>query len=280
MNDSTKSFSIYVMESIESWYVGSAWNKTTPHDRYVKHHNGSGGARLLWDAIQAGEIFTQTIIESGVAESQQMACDLEELWIHKYLTNDSRACLNINLYPSKQHGWAGSAESVRKIGDALRGRRAPWVSEALTGRSRPDISAASWGERGSEKHEAHRAAVAAAMSAMSEDAKAEMRERQSIGARNKPQRTHCARGHEMTPENTYVSPAGQRQCRACKKVVSEAKKNGEWVEGQRSVFDSCRRGHEYTAENTRIEPNGSRTCKICELDRKLQRREEKRQESG
>jgi hypothetical protein len=29
--------------------------------------------------------------------------------------------------------------------------------------------------------------------------------------------THCPKGHEFTPENTYVRPAtGHRQCRACK----------------------------------------------------------------
>lgn len=28
-------------------------------------------------------------------------------------------------------------------------------------------------------------------------------------------KTHCKRGHEFTDENTYVTPGGQRQCRAC-----------------------------------------------------------------
>lgn len=27
--------------------------------------------------------------------------------------------------------------------------------------------------------------------------------------------THCRRGHEFTPENTYVSPKNQRECRTC-----------------------------------------------------------------
>lgn len=30
--------------------------------------------------------------------------------------------------------------------------------------------------------------------------------------------THCLRGHEFTPENTYVSPQGQRMCRLCRGV--------------------------------------------------------------
>jgi len=28
-------------------------------------------------------------------------------------------------------------------------------------------------------------------------------------------RTHCRKGHEYTPENTYWTSAGDRQCRAC-----------------------------------------------------------------
>jgi hypothetical protein len=34
-------------------------------------------------------------------------------------------------------------------------------------------------------------------------------------------KTHCKRGHEFTPENTWVSPtAGGRACRACRKATS------------------------------------------------------------
>jgi hypothetical protein len=34
------------------------------------------------------------------------------------------------------------------------------------------------------------------------------------GARQKA-KTHCPRGHEYSPENTYISPQGWRTCRAC-----------------------------------------------------------------
>ena len=37
------------------------------------------------------------------------------------------------------------------------------------------------------------------------------------GARNKA-KTHCPRGHEYTPENTYVSAQGFRRCRACRRI--------------------------------------------------------------
>ena len=29
-------------------------------------------------------------------------------------------------------------------------------------------------------------------------------------------KTHCPRGHEYTRENTYINPAGSRECRTCK----------------------------------------------------------------
>jgi hypothetical protein len=32
----------------------------------------------------------------------------------------------------------------------------------------------------------------------------------------------CKRGHEYTEENTYISPAGKRQCRACNKLATDA----------------------------------------------------------
>lgn len=30
-------------------------------------------------------------------------------------------------------------------------------------------------------------------------------------------KSHCVHGHEYTPENTYITPAGSRQCRTCNK---------------------------------------------------------------
>lgn len=32
-------------------------------------------------------------------------------------------------------------------------------------------------------------------------------------------KTHCKRGHEFTPENTYVGPKGNRFCRECHRTV-------------------------------------------------------------
>lgn len=39
--------------------------------------------------------------------------------------------------------------------------------------------------------------------------------RRGIGGHNNATKTHCPRGHEYTPENTYINPKGSRICRAC-----------------------------------------------------------------
>jgi hypothetical protein len=33
-------------------------------------------------------------------------------------------------------------------------------------------------------------------------------------------KTHCKRGHEFTPENTYIERGGGRSCRTCKRIRS------------------------------------------------------------
>ncbi len=47
-------------------------------------------------------------------------------------------------------------------------------------------------------------------------------------------KTHCKRDHEYTPENTYLTPAGLRQCREC-----DRQKNREWK--ARSGYNEKRR---------------------------------------
>jgi len=40
------------------------------------------------------------------------------------------------------------------------------------------------------------------------------------GTHPQASKTHCKRGHEFTPENTYINPtSGGRQCRACKRLL-------------------------------------------------------------
>jgi hypothetical protein len=37
--------------------------------------------------------------------------------------------------------------------------------------------------------------------------------------RANPRRTHCLRGHEFTPENTYIKPNRSQGCRACNNLL-------------------------------------------------------------
>lgn len=50
-------------------------------------------------------------------------------------------------------------------------------------------------------------------------------------------RTHCKRGHEWTPENTYTNPTtGARRCRTCYDAVF-----GRWSEEHRDEVNAQRR---------------------------------------
>jgi len=78
-------------------------------------------------------------------------------------------------------------------------------------------------------------------------------------------RTHCGRGHRLTPDNVYTRPDGKRrQCRICKRAANRAWSNGEKIT---TPFTHCRRGHLLTAENSYPLSSGSRFCYICHKER-------------
>lgn len=61
-------------------------------------------------------------------------------------------------------------------------------------------------------------------------------------------KTHCARGHEFTPENTHITQAGGRVCQTCRRAynakyrahaVSQSKE--EWRTDLGEIIRSCRR---------------------------------------
>lgn len=39
------------------------------------------------------------------------------------------------------------------------------------------------------------------------------------------ERTHCAQGHDFTPDNTWTRPNGARRCKACERHQSENRKS-------------------------------------------------------
>ena len=50
-----------------------------------------------------------------------------------------------------------------------------------------------------------------------------------FSARN-ARKTHCVRGHEFTPENTMMKSSGSRTCRACYRLVANARYHGREIE--------------------------------------------------
>lgn len=80
----------------------------------------------------------------------------------------------------------------------------------------------------------------------------------------------CKYGHEFNAENTYVSPAGDRYCRICRRarivIVAGQKRIARHARGLRHCRNKthCPSGHEYTPENTYINTTRpSRQCREC-----------------
>lgn len=51
-----------------------------------------------------------------------------------------------------------------------------------------------------------------------------IRDRVRNGTHNHASNTHCKRGHEFTPVNTYITTTGSRQCRECQRIVRGRRK--------------------------------------------------------
>ena len=73
-------------------------------------------------------------------------------------------------------------------------------------------------------------------------------------------RTHCANGHEFTPENTRPRPDGGRYCITC--VEAKLERLRTKTERTTPTKPRCQRGHALTPENT-IANGIIRTCRIC-----------------
>jgi hypothetical protein len=103
-------------------------------------------------------------------------------------------------------------------------------------------------------------------------------ERNGSGNQN-ANKTHCVRGHEFTPENTYARGDGGRDCRACWKLrPSSFKPQGTHNKDK----THCVNGHEFTPENTYSYDMGTytaRSCRTCALARAKARADRHRQVS-
>jgi hypothetical protein len=66
-------------------------------------------------------------------------------------------------------------------------------------------------------------------------------------------KTHCKRGHEFTPENTYVIPAsGSRQCLTCRRLIQRPKYNAKRRAARRGLVTGAT--NEITNTPTGVQP--------------------------
>lgn len=114
------------------------------------------------------------------------------------------------------------------------------------------------------------------------------RDKAKHGTDHNANKTHCAQGHEFTPENTRRTKAGHRQCITCHRIqnrkamreklstaegradraayVREWRRRTGRVDGlgnRHARRTHCNNGHEFTPENTAIRSDGGRRCRAC-----------------
>lgn len=56
-------------------------------------------------------------------------------------------------------------------------------------------------------------------------------------AADRRSRTHCPKGHELSPSNTYTDPQGCRHCRRCRNDLTMAWKRRKSAEAKRAAKD-------------------------------------------
>jgi hypothetical protein len=94
--------------------------------------------------------------------------------------------------------------------------------------------------------------------------------------------THCSRGHEMSGDNLYVSPKGDRQCVACQRIRrAHYMKDPQHVERQREAvrrYQSRNRNRIREVQRHRYATDPEFKARMKAHDRK--RREKDRQANG
>lgn len=88
------------------------------------------------------------------------------------------------------------------------------------------------------------------------------------------ERTHCKKGHPLTPDNIQWAERGKRHCKICYqtgvKERNDRRKRVPIDQRRPNVADiartktHCPKGHPYSGENLRITKRGGRICRQCE----------------
>lgn len=86
----------------------------------------------------------------------------------------------------------------------------------------------------------------------------------SSAARSRRYRpTHCAHGHEFTPENTYTDSRGSRQCKTCRRervlAAHHAAREGQ-EDARFRTAGTCSNGHDVTVEGALDRYGKCREC--------------------
>jgi hypothetical protein len=85
-------------------------------------------------------------------------------------------------------------------------------------------------------------------------------------------RTHCKRGHEYTPLNTYIKSNGTRRCRECRTLSDERHNKRRYTHQRPTTTGVCGRGlHAWIEENWAIDADGGTHCKPCRVARMRER---------
>lgn len=79
-------------------------------------------------------------------------------------------------------------------------------------------------------------------------------------------KTHCKRGHEFTPESTYVVLGKWRRCKLCRKSDAWSVRRRETRAQRRQARAGiCINGHAWTVDNIYLY-RGIRSCRKCQAE--------------
>lgn len=172
-------------------YVGQTQGAV--RDRWNQHAYWAdrGFYRLpLHNAIRKYGKTSFSVVELATSSSVEELNELEMKFIAQF--NSMGVGYNCNAGGDGCRG--PSSETRKKMSDAAKNRDRSHIVGPCRGKTFSDE---------------HRAAISAGLTGKKHT---EERRRSTFNAR----KTHCKHGHEFTVENTYITPAGGRQCKACR----------------------------------------------------------------